>query len=69
MRVKTPEHTAYEAGWAASKRTRTYDLDAAEARFEARHGQGYGGSMFAAGWTDYASDYPKFTSLLGVVTR
>jgi hypothetical protein len=30
---KTPEAIAYAAGWAASRRTRTYDLDAAEARF------------------------------------
>jgi hypothetical protein len=59
---QTAERIAYEAGWNASKRTKTYDLDAAEARFEARHGA-IGGSMFAAGWTDYAADHDKYDSL------
>jgi len=59
----TPEQqAAYRAGWNASKRTRTYDLDAAERRYESRHGTA-GGSAFAAGWTDYAADRPFGYSL------
>lgn len=53
---QTPERIAYAAGWAASKRTTTYDLDAAESRFERKRGAGFGGTMFAAGWTDYAAE-------------
>lgn len=58
----SPERTAYLAGWDASRRTKTFDLDAAEARFEAKHGAGFGGSMFAAGWVDFAAEYAKWTS-------
>lgn len=47
---------AYRKGWDASKRTTTYDLDAAESRFERRYGTGTG-TAFAAGWADHASDY------------
>jgi hypothetical protein len=61
---ESPERVAYRAGWDASKRTSTCDLDAAERRFEKKYGPGYGGTMFAAGWADYASDREKFTSLL-----
>lgn len=45
--------TAFRAGYAASKRSTTFDLDAAEARFESRHGSDTG-TAFAAGWTAYA---------------
>lgn len=55
---------AYEAGWRASQRTTTYDLDAAEARFEASHGSDFGGTNFAAGWVDVAAGNPKWTSLV-----
>lgn len=48
---------AYRAGWNASKRTTTCDLDAAEARFRARHGSEFENS-FANGWVDYAADLP-----------
>lgn len=60
---QTPERTAYEAGWKASMRSTTNDLDAAEQRFEARHGTDFGGTMFAAGWVDAAAGNPKGTSL------
>ncbi|ABE67749.1 hypothetical protein Wildcat_169 [Mycobacterium phage Wildcat] len=46
---------AYRKGWDASKRTTTYDLGAAETRFEERHGSTQV-NAFIAGWTDYASD-------------
>lgn len=61
--MSTPERTAYRAGWDASKRTTTCDLDAAEARFERRFGADFGGTMFAAGWGDYAADRPFGYSL------
>lgn len=48
---------AYKRGWQASKRTTTYDLDAAEARFIKAHGETFA-TDFAAGWADYASDLP-----------
>ncbi len=59
----TPERHAYEAGWRASQRTRTCDLDAAERRYEDRYGADHGGTMFAAGWVDAACGNPKGTSL------
>lgn len=61
--LAAPEGIAYEAGWTASRTSTTYDLDAAERRFERRYGEGFGGTMFAAGWTDQATDKPKFTAL------
>lgn len=48
------EREAFRAGWRASSRTTTYDLDAAEQRFERRHGVSTG-STFAAGWTAHAA--------------
>ena len=52
---------AYRAGWEASKRTTTYDLDAAESRFVRKHGTEFE-NAFTAGWTDHAADYPFGTS-------
>lgn len=54
--------TAYLAGWNASRRTTTADLDAAEARFMAKHGSTMH-DEFVKGWTDYAADHEKWTSL------
>lgn len=47
--------SAYRKGWDASRRTTTYDLDAAEARFEKRYGEWYS-PAFNRGWNDYAAD-------------
>jgi hypothetical protein len=62
-RHPSPERIAYDAGWRSSSRTLTCDLDAAESRFITRHGYGYGGTYFAAGWVDYAADNPKYAAL------
>ena len=51
-------NAAYALGYAASDRTRTYDLDAASDRFTARHGREFE-TWFAAGWADRAADLPK----------
>ena len=56
------QRTAYLAGWNASKRTTTCDLEAAEGRFCGK----YGTTMhdeFVRGWTDHAADNEKFHSL------
>lgn len=63
MTAKSPERIAYDAGWAASRRTTTCDLDAAEARFARKYGADFGGTYFAAGWIDYAADNPKYNAL------
>lgn len=55
------ERAAYEAGWNASKNSKTYDLDAAEARYERKHANP--AAMFSAGWADYAADRPKYSTL------
>jgi len=59
------KHTAdkadYEAGWNASKRSSKADLDAAEARYEAKSPNS--GNMFAAGWTDEAAGNAKYGAL------
>ncbi len=47
---------AYRSGWNASKRTTSYDLDAAQSRFIARNGETHA-AEFSKGWADYASDY------------
>jgi hypothetical protein len=65
--MTTTTHTtepefAYDKGWRASARSRTYDLDAAERRFESRYGTDTG-AWFAAGWTDYAADLDYGTAL------
>lgn len=49
---------AYRLGWNASERTRTYDLTAAEMRFEARYGATFSDD-FARGWIDYAAGNEK----------
>jgi hypothetical protein len=51
----------YEAGWRASQRSKTYDLDAAETRYSATHPDK--NNMFSAGWGDQASGNPKFHEL------
>jgi len=51
----TPARAAYRSGWVASKRTTTYDLDAAQQRFERIHGTD-NSSAFIDGWIDYAAD-------------
>ena len=56
------QRTAYLRGWNASRRTTTCDLEAAEARFTAKHG-GAMHSEFVAGWTDYAAGHDRFESL------
>lgn len=48
---------AYRKGWNASKTTKTYDLDAACARFVQKFGQEHERS-FDEGWCDYAADRP-----------
>lgn len=58
---------AYDAGWQASKVSRTFDLDAAEARYERKYGYD-SRADFAGGWADQASDYEKYTSLKPKVT-
>jgi hypothetical protein len=55
------QRAAYLRGWNASKRTTTANLEAAEARFVAKHGAAMH-SEFVAGWTDYAADHEKFHS-------
>jgi hypothetical protein len=59
--IPDPQKNAYDAGWQASKVTKTYDLESAEARFEAKYGRD-AHAQFAAGWADHASDYEKYTS-------
>lgn len=56
-----PWRQAYERGWAASKRSETCDLDAAETRYLRRHGHEML-DAFLAGWGDRASGHPKWTS-------
>ena len=46
---------AYRLGWSASKRTLTWDLDAAQSRYERRYGTAHV-SDFIAGWMDCATD-------------
>lgn len=53
---------AYDAGWKASSRSEDFDLSKAEARYERNH-DNREVDAFSAGWTDYASDYPKYKSL------
>lgn len=48
--------SAYRAGWNASKRSTTYDLDAAERRYDRNHKDV--DNMFSAGWCDFAIDRP-----------
>lgn len=48
------QHQAYKAGWDASRRTTTANLEAAEQRFERKHGSCFA-MDFVRGWTDYAS--------------
>ena len=68
--IRQQDRVAYEAGWQASKRTKTADLDAAERRFEAKHGADYGGTNFAGGWVDWSAGNAKWTGLLpGPSTR
>jgi hypothetical protein len=52
------ERKAYNAGWNASKRSVTCDLEAAEDRFTRKHGRTFH-DAFVCGWTDYASDNAK----------
>lgn len=56
------QRAAYNAGWNASRRTRTADLDAAEARFIARHGTEHV-DYFCSGWVDNAADHDKWQSV------
>jgi hypothetical protein len=53
---------AYQKGWAASARTLTGDLDAAETRFLRRYGHEEL-AAFVAGWSDRATNCSKWTSL------
>ena len=53
--------STYKAGWDASRRTTTCDLDAAEARYERRHVDV--DNLFSAGWADYSADRPYGWSL------
>lgn len=53
--INSGARAAYRAGWLASKRTTTYDLDAAQQRFERTHGTTHS-SAFIDGWIDFASD-------------
>ena len=55
------QRVAYLAGWRASQRSTTADLEAAEARYMAKHDLGTVDD-FTAGWTDHASDREKWTS-------
>lgn len=48
---------AYRKGWDASRRTTTYDLEAAERRFLMAHGETHH-DAFVRGWIDYAADRP-----------
>jgi hypothetical protein len=57
----SPARDAYDAGWNASKTTKTFDLDAAEARYEKKYGRS-DRTDFAAGWGDHASGYDKYHS-------
>lgn len=50
------DRAAYKAGWLASKRSTTYDLNAAEARYDSKHDDPR--NMFSAGWVDYSADRP-----------
>jgi hypothetical protein len=45
-------HNAYNAGWNASNRTTTYDMQSALERYKGPHED-----HFDMGWTDHASDY------------
>lgn len=52
---------AYQKGWDASYNTKTYDMEGPESRFVERFGSAQQ-DMWNAGWTDYASGYPKWSS-------
>jgi hypothetical protein len=58
----TEREEAYEAGWRASSRSASGDLDAAEARFLRRHGYEQV-AAFVAGWSDAAIGAKKWSSL------
>lgn len=62
--IDDPRKHAYDAGWNASKNTKTFDLESAEARYEAKYGRKQRAD-FAGGWADYASGYDKYTALRG----
>lgn len=55
------DRAAYAAGWKASRRSTTYDLGAAEARYERTHDDPH--ALFSAGWVDFAADRPYGFSL------
>lgn len=61
--LSAEERAAYEAGWRASMRTRTADLDRAESLFCSRHPDP--GASFSAGWVDAACGYAKWTAFVG----
>jgi hypothetical protein len=53
----------YEAGWAASRRSKTGDLDAAEERYNNAHPDASERTMFSAGWADQSAENAKYTTL------
>lgn len=58
--TNTETHTArdaYAKGYAASRRTTTGDMDAAESRYLRRYGHTHV-AAWVAGWSDHASDAP-----------
>lgn len=62
--IEDPRKHAYDAGWNSSKNSRTFDLDGAEARYEAKYGRD-ARADFAGGWADQAAGYEKYTALQG----
>lgn len=59
--TKMTRRKAYTMGWNASKNTKTYDLDAAEYRFEKKYGKAFS-KAFNEGWVDYSAGYEKWHS-------
>lgn len=55
----TDARDAYDAGWQASQRTTTYDMETAAARWRAKN-PGRKSSTFTDGWTDFAAERAKY---------